>query len=122
GSPAHQREHDTPTAERHADDQELRPDDPERRQPEEVAETRQPQDVGPAREPSQRPEERDAEHGVRAVQRRKPEEGADGHDARRRIEMPSSPSQTASAPGYAPRSQPRQTIQRAFGSSRRGSR
>jgi hypothetical protein len=70
--PAEEREHDAPTAESHVEDEELRPQDPEGRDTEEVREAGEAQDVRPARQPSDRPEHRDAQRGIRTVQRGKP--------------------------------------------------
>ena len=93
---ANEREHDAPASKSDVEDEELRPEDPEDGDAQEVREAGEPQDVRPARQPPDRPEDRDAQRSIRTVQRREPENCARGHDVRRRIARPFSPSQTGS--------------------------
>ena len=97
--PEEQREEDRPSSERDAHHEELRPDDPERGDTDQVAEAGQPEHVRPPREPTEGPEHRHAHDGERPVQGEQARDRAHRHDARRRSERPSSPSHTTSAPG-----------------------
>ncbi len=111
----------SPPAERHADDEQLRPEDPERGDAEQVAEPGEPEHVAPTR--GSRGAPRGARGRARAnatLSAEEPGERADGHARRLRIdEAFLASSQTGSAPGYAFRSQREAEDPRRVGRSRR---
>ena len=121
-SAAAERQRDPPAAERHPQDEQLRPERPERGDAEQVPEPGAPHHVRPAGKPAHRPEDDEPENRVCAVQRSQPRDRLERHSRCLRIESPSASSHTTCASGYPPWSQAKQRIQGASGLSRRGRR
>ena len=93
-----------PTAERDADDEELRPDDPEDGDTEQVREPGEPRARRPTREAADRPEERDARRRhTRPFSAASPVSARARHDGRLRIARPlGRPPRPAPRPGMRP--------------------
>ena len=118
-----QRHRDLDPAERDPRDEKRRPEDAERGEADQVPEPGESEHASPRTKGAERPEEREADEGVRDIERREPGEGAYRHGARLRIDSPCpESSQTICASRYALRSHAKHRIHGASPPIRLGRR